>query len=170
VASWWESISEEELVALRRRLLLLLRMNFPGCGISDLEDTVQAAFLGMLVHRENVSPERDGLFRYLRTAARNHMIDRWRHTRVRECPKTPHTGPVAGREPPDALVHAENIERIKEYLHQLDDLSRWIIWRHVVDGASIRAVAQGLNRDRHAVKGILEAAFARVRRLIERER
>ena len=167
---WWDTITTKELVALRRRLLHVLRVDYPGRNESDLEDAVQAAFLGMLVNRENVSAEHDGLFRYLGTAVRRRMIDRWRHTKVRENLKKPLTEAAEDRDPHDALVHAEKIEEIKKYVRQLRPLSRYVLRKHVVSGVSIRALARELGRDRHTIARLLHAAIVHVRRLMDRER
>jgi|GEM_PF-5299507 len=161
---WWETISAEDLVALRRRLLRRLQQDFPGYKLSDLEDAVQGAFLNALGNRERIAAENDGLFRYLGTAARRRVIDRWRYSKVREDATKPLMGPAQSREPPDALAHAERIEKIKEYLHQLDDRSRFIIWKHVAHGLPIKAIAEQLQCDRHTVSRVLQSAVIQVRR------
>ncbi len=166
---WWQTISPKDLLALRRRVLQQLRQDFPTGELSDYEDATQAAFVGMFVRRDSVTTDDDGLLRWLKAAARNRMLDRHRHAKVRQRPRL-HLAPPADRAPPDALAHAERIEKIRAHLAQLDDLGRLVVWKHVVQGVSLSALARELKRDRRTLARILRATFVHVRRLMERER
>jgi RNA polymerase sigma factor (sigma-70 family) len=169
-APWWTTLSEAELLELRRRCLKYLRTKFGAQIEAELEDVVQKAFVALLRRRESVSPVDDGLFRYLRTVARNAAIDRLKAVRhqcvdaqIRAAQGQADLLTDRVREEP-APSSEEEKERIREFLCALSDLDRLVLWSHVVEGKSVRAIARDLDLNWHRVAGILRATLDRVRR------
>ena len=69
---------------------------------------------------------------------------------------------LMGEEP--APSSEEEKERIWEFLCALSDLDRLVLWSHVVEGKSVRAIARDLDLNWHRVSGILRTTLERVRR------
>jgi RNA polymerase sigma factor (sigma-70 family) len=169
-APWWTTFSAAELLELRRRCLEYLHSRFGAEIEAELEDVVQRAFVALLRRRESVSPDDDGLFRYLRTVARNAAIDRLKTIRqhradaqIRAAQRQgePLTDPMREEPGPSS---GEEKERIWEFLCALSDLDRLVLWSHVVEGKSVRAIARDLDLNWHRVAGILRATLDGVRR------
>lgn len=167
---WWTTITTAELLDLRRRLLEYVKLGFGNALKAELEDVIQQAIVVLFRRRESVKADNDGLFRYLKTVARNAALDRIRAAQRRrehlprlisERERYAPTLPVAAI-PPAAL--AEENEKIWKIFCALDDLDRLVIWSHVVNGRSIRAIAHDLDLDWHRVAEIIEEALRRVRR------
>ncbi len=168
--SWWESISTVELLDLRRRLLEHLAVAFGSTLKAELEDIVQHAFVVLFQQRENLKAENDGLYRYLKTVSRHAAVDRVRAARRRQehlkKPSVKRLGDASRRSPPGIPSEElrEQNEKIWRIFGALDDLDRLVIWSHVVDGKSIRAIARELGLNWHRVAGIIEGTLHRVRR------
>lgn len=168
---WWTIISTTELLDLRRRLAKHVRATFGNTLGVESEDVVQHAFVVLFQRRERVKPERDGLYRYLQTVARNAALDRMKTTRVRRkhhsevVSKDRDRAPsgIAFAEPPLAGPVEEN-EKIWRVFCALNDLDRLVLWSHVVERQSIRAIARDLDLNWHRVAGIIEGALRRIRR------
>lgn len=170
---WWTEISTEELLGLRRRVLQQVEIEFGPTLNAELEDVVQHAFAVLFQFRDRVSAERDGLFRYLKTVARHAAMDRVKFLQHRRNPQlhssardtsraSSSTSPVV---PPGQLI--EENEKIWQVFCALDDLDRLVIWSHVVDGKSIRAVCRELDLNWHRVAAIVEESFRKFRKQLE---
>ena len=169
-ASWWTTIPTAELLDLRRRLLEHLGAEFGGALKAELEDIVQHAFAGLFRRRENVTADNDGLYRYLKTVSRHAALDRIRAARRRqehlpeltaERDRRVSRAPVPGI-PPEGL--AEENDNVWKVFCALDELDRLVVWSHIVDGKSIRAIARDLDLNWHRVAGIIEGTMREVRR------
>ena len=168
VSRWWTTVSTVELLDLRRRLVEYVRSEFGASLEPELEDVVQQAFVVLLQRRESVDPAEDGLFRYLKTVARNAALDRLRTARRRQ-KHFPEVISKLGHPPGQApgtpsAEPAEESERIWEFFRALDELERLMLWSHVVEGKSIRAVARDFDLSWHRVAGVIEGALRRARR------
>jgi RNA polymerase sigma factor (sigma-70 family) len=166
---WWITISTAQLLDLRRRLVEHVTAQFGTTLSAELEDVVQYAFVALFRRREHVSPDNDGLFRYLKTVANHAAIDEVRSDRRRQelLPKViprlkqpADTEPVSEATPAEA---AEENDRIWKIFCALDDLERLIIWGHVVEGRPIRAVARDLGLNWHRVARTVERVLRRIR-------
>ena len=58
-------------------------------------------------------------------------------------------------------------EKIWEVFCALDELERLVLWSHVVEEKSIRAVARDLNLNWHKAARILDGALRRIRRALD---
>ena len=169
--AWWTTVSAAELLDLRRRLLEYVRAEFGSALKAELEDIVQHAFTVLFRQRESLKADDDGLYRYLKTVSRHAALDRIGAAQRRQEHLPEYASergrylqqrlPIPGM-PPEAL--AEENEKIWQVFRALDDLDRLVIWSHVVDGKSIRAIARDLDLNWHRVAGIIEATLRRVRR------
>ena len=56
------------------------------------------------------------------------------------------------------------LENIWKVFCALDELDRLVVWSHIVDGKSIRAIARDLDLNWHRVAGIIEGTLRKVRR------
>ena len=168
--SWWTTISTAELLRLRRRLVQHVKIQFGSTLKAELEDVVQHAFTVLFRHRGSVNADNDGLYRYLKTVSRRAALD-WikgakrRQDHLRET-IAKHRGhalklPIPGIPPEELREQSEKIWRI---FCALDDLDRLVVWSHVVDGKSIRAVSRDLDLNWHRVAGIIDETLRLVRK------
>lgn len=167
---WWTTISTAELLALRRRLVAHVRAEFGDVLGTEVEDVVQHAFVVLFKRRTRVSADEDGLYRYLDTVARNAARDRVKAIKQRQKPlpeaalrRGQHASKGAVPAPPPEEAAQEN-EKIWEIFCALGDLDRLILWYHVVEGQSIRAIARDLDLSWHDVAGVIEGALRAVRK------
>lgn len=165
---WWDTILPTELLNLRKQLLNELRVEFGKALGAELEDIVQHAFVVLFRRRESVKVDDDGLYRYLKTVAGNAAVDRIRTDQRRKqrlfdvmsgrrCESreaAPETQPNGGE---------EESERIRRVFCALDDLDRLVVWCHVVEGQSIRAIARDLDLNWHNVARTIERTLRRIR-------
>jgi RNA polymerase sigma factor (sigma-70 family) len=170
--AWWNIISTTELLDLRRRLLAHLRATFRALPDGETEDVVQHAFLDLFRRRDTVQSDQDGLYRYLLTVARHTAVDRIRKAdqQERHLPKAFLEKKLDAPVPQGssgAADEAEEAEKIWGLFCALDDLERFILWSHVVEGRSIRSIAQDLGLNWHRVAGIVEAALRVFRQALE---
>ncbi len=166
---WWTTVKSADLLELRRRLVFAIHSDFPALVEAEVEDVVQQAFITLFKRRDGVNSDDDGLFRYIKTVAKNNALDRIRtakrrrgHAAAAAAARRRDTSSdgspgVSGREA------AEEADKILQVFRALDDLDRLVIWCHVVEGKSIRAVAGELNMNWHRVAGIVERALRKVR-------
>lgn len=170
---WWTSISTAELLTLRRRLLEEHRREFGDVLGDEFEDAVQHAFVALLRRPEDVSAANDGLYRYLRIVSHNHAIDRLRaEKRKRE--HLPQVALLVERHPAKAVsppdeppITAEEHEKIWHVFCALDEAERLIVWSHVVERRSIRAIADEMDLNWHRVDGIVKKSLGRIRRALK---
>ena len=166
---WWRSISTAELLGLRRRLLERVTAEFGGTLKAELEDVVQQAFAILFRHRESVKADNDGLYRYLKTVSRHVALDRVKAARRRQAYlaglSQDSKGRAAASDAESTLSEelAEENEKIWQIFCALDDLDRLVMWSHVVEGRSIRAVARDLGLNWHRVAAIIEETLRSVR-------
>jgi len=165
-APWWKTISTDQLLSLRRRLLEYLAMEFgdaPSLG-GEYDDVVQQAMVVLFQRRSSVDPAEDGLYRYVRTVARNAALDRIRRAqrrqeRIEEV--IAHQGRPACTAP-DPAAEGE-AEKIRQVFCALSDRERLLLWRYVVEGKSIRQIARETNLNWHRVASTIETALQRFR-------
>jgi RNA polymerase sigma factor (sigma-70 family) len=167
---WWTTLSTNSLLELRNRLLVYVRAAFGHALAADIEDIVQQAFVALYRQRDRVSARDDGLFRFLKTTARNLALDRMRKVRrrlrhfdriVSNCPDTseqPTTSP---------LESAEEKARIWEVFCALGELERLVLWSYAVEGKSVRAIARDLDLNWHRVAVMLYKALREMRKSLE---
>ncbi len=167
---WWTTISTADLLVLRRRLVADVRGEFGDALDTEVEDIVQHAFVVLFKRRLRVKVDEDGLYRYLKTVARNAARDRVRTMRRRQKPlpeaalrRGQHALKGAVPAPPPEGATEEH-EEIWEVFCALGELDRSILWSYVVEGQSIRAIARELDLNWHHVAGIIEKALRAVRR------
>lgn len=165
--SWWTTITTADLLTLRRRLLAFVRKEF-GPAL-DAEDVVHQAFLKLFQRRGEVDAAGDGLFRYLCTVARHAATDQVRTRQAREQRLPDAARTRAWRRPsgPSPTEHAgqeSDFEKAMKIFRALDDVDRLVIWRHVVDGSSLRSICRDLDLEWHQVLSIIERAMRRFRR------
>jgi RNA polymerase sigma factor (sigma-70 family) len=171
---WWLDVSISELLELRRRLLKETRSEFGAALPGEVEDLVQHAFVVLLRRRGDVDAKNDGLYRYLRTVAFNAARDRIKTLRTR---RQNLPGLAAERErrmardpaatSPEGIL-ADDADKVWQVFCALDDLDRLILWSHVVEGRSIRAIARHLGLNWHRVAGIVERTLREARRQLTR--
>ena len=167
---WWTTIATAELLDLRRRLLEHLKVQVGAAVKAELEDIVQHTFVVLFRQRESVKADNDGLFRYLKTVSRHVALDRIRGAKRRQehlKRASAERGGYAARLSVPGIspeVSAEENEKIWEIFCALDDLDRLVLWSHVVDGQSVRAIARELDLNWHCVAGIIDGTLRRVRR------
>lgn len=167
---WWTTLSTDSLLELRNRLLTYVRAAFGHALADDLEDIVQQAFVALYRQRERVSARDDGLFRFLKTAARNLALDRMRKVRrrLRHLDRI-----VASRPDPSEqstispLESAEEKARIWEVFCALGELERLVLWSYAVEGQSVRAIARDLDLNWHRVAVMLYKALRLMRKSLE---
>jgi RNA polymerase sigma factor (sigma-70 family) len=168
--AWWTSLNASSLLALRSRLLAYVRSSFGKSLPDEAEDIVQQAFASLYGQREQVSPDDDGLFRFLRTAARNLALDRIRSANRRkkhfERVLAAVRASAPGREAPSLEADEEN-EKVWQVFCALDELERLLVWSHAVEGKSIRAISQELNLNWHRVADMLYSALRRLRKAMD---
>ncbi len=163
-------MTTSELLDLRRRLLGYVRAQFGGVLGAELEDVVQHAFVVLFRRRARLRPENDGLYRYLQAAARHAALDRIKAIKVRQKQVPPTLSEPARRMATDAAGGLlpegvpDEAEKIWKIFRALDDLDRLILWNHVVEGKSIRAIAREVDLNWHRVAGIIERTLRDVRR------
>ena len=166
---WWKTISTAELLDLRRRLLGHLQVQFGSTLKGELEDVVQHAFAVLFGRRESVKADNDGLYRYLKTVSQHKAVDGIRAARRQRAhdseliSERERRAPMWGAHGIPSEQLAKESEKIWQVFCALDDLDRLIIWSHVVDGKSIRAIARDLDLNWHRVAGIVEGTLRRVR-------
>lgn len=168
---WWTTLSTAELLILRRRLIEYISSAFGASLDDELEDVVQQAFVGLLSRPGSVTSDSDGLFRYLKTVAHNIAVDRIRSVRRRQerIPRVLEEAQVsqaracAGAQPAQAEVREEH-RKIWEVFCALSDQDRLIVWCHVVEGRSIRAISECLQLNWHRVSGTIQKFVQRLRR------
>jgi RNA polymerase sigma-70 factor (ECF subfamily) len=168
---WWTEVSSADLAVLRGRLVSMLRAEFGATLAGEIEDIAQQALVVLFRRRSEVLSEKDGLFRYLSTVARNEAIDRLRRARIR-------TGPRPGRSSPrreeegqptlDDAVDAETSRMVLEEFCALSELERLTLWGCVVEEQSIRSVARALGCNWHTVAAIVDRALRRIRHSLAR--
>ena len=135
---------------------------------------VQHAFAVLFRQRERVTTDNDGLFRYLSTVSRHRALDRikaarrgYEHAsqvRLRRADRASTWGaPETPQELPAEELPADEREKIWQVLCALDDFDRLLLWSHVVEGKSIRAIARDLDLNWHRVAGVIERSLRRVR-------
>ena len=171
---WWTTISAAELLDLRQRLLKHLREKFSGALGAEPEDIGQHAFVVLFQRGGSVRMDNDGLYRYLKTVARHTIIDQIRTTRRRqerlrqlrsECERDTLGLSAAGGAPEQLM---EENGRIWKIFRALDDLDRLILWSYVVDGRSIRKIAQEFDLNWHRVAEIIHITLHGIRNELER--
>ena len=166
---WWTTISTAELLGLRRRLLVHFGVQFGSTLKGELEDVVQHAFVVLFRNREDVTSHNDGLYRYLKTVSRHTALDWIRAARRRQAHLFEFISERKRRVPRCSAHGAPSdgpaceSEKIWHVFCALEDLDRLIIWSHVVDGKSIRAIARDLDLNWHRVAGIIEGTLRKVR-------
>jgi RNA polymerase sigma factor (sigma-70 family) len=164
---WWTTLTAAELLRLRQRLIEHIRAEFPGRLEIDPEDLVHHAFTVLFERRHRVKPERDGLFRYLTTVARNAGLDQVRRLGRSGTPRTLQ-GPI---EAPDSTENADAADeqtKIWQIFCALGDLERLIVWSHVVEKQPVRAIARELDLNWHRVARTIDSALRRIRRELNR--
>ena len=163
---WWTTLSAADLLRLRERLIAQIRADFGNRATIDPEDLVHHAFTVLFERRHSVKAEDDGLFRYLQTVARNAALDH-----VRKLARTDASRPAADApEAPDSTGEADAADEQKKIWANfcaLGDLERLMIWSHVVEGRSIRAIARELDLNWHRVAGTIDTALRRIRRELD---
>ncbi len=169
MSAWWAKITAAELLELRRRLVGHLRRQFRNLPESELEDLVHYAFIRLFRRRGTVSAERDGLFRYLRTVASRAGVDRIRRIRRRsellpEAARERDRELETGGQDASTVESAEIHQKIWQIFCALDEVERLIIWSHVVEGRSLRAIARDLDLNWHRVAEVVDKALRRARR------
>lgn len=159
----------ETVLKLRSRLLSDLVVGFGPKLQADREDIVQLAFVELMRYSKDVTSDDDGLYRCLRTIARRNAIDRIRsqrraRTKLGELPQPSRLG---HRPPTDTDFPYQSTDqassRIWDIYCALGDLERLVLWKHVIEGRSIRSIAAEQNMSWHSVAGIIESALDRVR-------
>jgi len=164
---WWVALTPGELTALRNRVLRATEARFAPTLGPEVEDAVHHAFVALFRNRESISPDNDGLYRYLLVAARRAALDRIKTESLRAHRRRE----AAGMADSDSaglahlLLH-ENKAAVQTFLGELPELDRFIIWSHVVDGRSIHAIAQELGIGWHRASAILERVLGGLRRLL----
>ena len=166
---WWTIITTAELLRLRRRLLEHVKAEFGTALKADMEDIVQHAFVVLFRHRESVKADNDGLFRYLKTVSRHAALDGIKAVRRRRAhlpeliAEHERRARVRGADGTISQGSAKENEKIWQMFCALDDLDRLVIWSHIVDGRSIRAIARDLDLSWHRVAGIVEGRLRGIR-------
>ncbi|HRX87473.1 MAG TPA: sigma-70 family RNA polymerase sigma factor [Phycisphaerae bacterium] len=134
---------------------------------AEVEDVVHHAFLALFRNREHISPQDDGLYRYLIVAARNAALDRIKTERLRSQRRGDAPPPtVEDTSGVGELLVREKTQAIRDFLGELDELDRFIVWSHVVDGKSIHAVARELGIGWHRASTRLQRILGALRRLL----
>ena len=167
---WWTTLSTSSLLELRQRLLSYVRAAFGHTLAADIEDIVQQAFVALYRQREKVSAQDDGLFRFLKTTARNLALDRMRKVRRRRShsDRIISSRPDTGEQSPAfPLESAEEKDRIWEVFCALSRPERLVLWSYAVEGKSIRAIARDLDLNWHRVAVMLYRALRRMRKSLE---
>ncbi|GJM25540.1 MAG: hypothetical protein DHS20C16_19550 [Phycisphaerae bacterium] len=167
-------------------MLRFLEGTFSSVATADHEDLVQEALLILIRNKEQVLPDDDGLYRYIRRVAKNAALDLTKSAAYQK-QATKHTvrsrvpvGPPAPKrrsdEPqlvdptpasPSAQAQSqknEEILQIRKIFCELDDLNRLVLWSYVVDGQSVNAIAKQLGIGWHRVAYIIEHSLNRLRR------
>lgn len=163
---WWVTISPAELVALRQRLMRTLHARFGQTLGSEIEDAVHQAFVALLRNRESISSDNDGLYRYLLVASRRSALDRIKTQNLRSRRRDALPKPVSDLSPLVEVLLREEKSNIRRFFDELDELDRLIVWRYVVDGQSVNALAQELNLGWHRVDATITRVLAALRRLL----
>jgi RNA polymerase sigma factor (sigma-70 family) len=167
VTPWWARITPEELAALRHRVVRATATRFAAVAEPEVEDAVHHAFVALFRNRASISAENDGLYRYMVVAARRAALDRIKTETLRagrrhEAARVTEFGPSALAE----VLLRENKQAIRTFLGELDQLDRFILWSHVVDGRSIHAIAQELGIGWHRASATVERLLGELRRLL----
>ncbi|UCG31583.1 MAG: sigma-70 family RNA polymerase sigma factor [Phycisphaerales bacterium] len=167
---WWTTLSASSLLELRQRLLRYVRAAFGHILAADIEDIVQQAFVALYRQREKVNAKDDGLFRFLKTTARNLSLDHMRKARRRR----KHFDQIVSSSPDPSewdavspLEFAEEKDRIWEVFCALSELERLVLWSYAVEGKSVRAIARDLDLNWHRVAVMLYKALRQMRKSLE---
>lgn len=164
---WWSVLTPGEIAALRSRVMDRIRARFAAALGAEVEDVVHHAFLALIRNRAHVSPDNDGLFRYLVVAAQNAALDRIKTESLRaqrraEAVKPPPDDPT----PLWAVLLREKNQAIRDFLDELDEVDRFMVWSHVVDGKSIQAVAREVGIGWHRAAARIQQVLSSMRRLL----
>jgi len=162
---WWTELTADKILHLRRRVLRRLDKEFASSLGTETQDVVQQAFVALLRNRPEVHPEHDGLYRYLLVVARRVALDRLRQVRHRKTPR--HRMPPGSTSPPSPAQQAvlrEESEEIRKVFRELGELDRLIVWSHIVERRSIRAIAGDLDLGWHQVADTVKRVLHDIRR------
>ncbi len=162
---WWHTLTADDIVELRRRVLAAVTSQFAHTPAAEVEDAVHHAFVALFRNREAISSDADGLFRYLLVAARRAALDRVKTERLRSA-RRPQVAQAAAAQA-DPGLPGDELEKksiVREIFYELDELDRLILWSHVVEGRSINAIARETGRNWHQVAASLKQALDRIRR------
>jgi RNA polymerase sigma factor (sigma-70 family) len=164
-STWWSNLVAEDILRLRGRLDDSLSASFPAVSQSDREDIVQQAFVALLQRRDEVDAANDGLYRYMHVAAQHLALDRLK-AGYRSAEPLPPDLPQA-----ESTSHftapgeiRDEGEKIRRIFYELGPVDRLVLWRHVVDGRSVQAIARELGLNWHQADQLLKRILAEVRR------
>lgn len=138
---WWTTITDAEVADLRDRLTRWIASRFGQALKSEIDDVAQHALLMLHLHRSRVLPQDDGLFRYLLVVARNRAVDvlRSRTFRTKILSAVPQTPEDATCWPAES---SDEIAQVRKFFCELDARDRLYLWKHVVLGRAIQAIAK----------------------------
>ena len=164
---WWVTVESGELAALRRRLLRTVHARFGQSLGAEVEDAVHHAFVALFRNRTSISSDNDGLYRYLVVAAQRAALDRVRTAGLRSRRRReglPQRN--ATHSPLMEILLREKKGQIRKFFGELDELDRLIVWRHVVDGRTIHAVAREFGVGWHRADETISRVLRELRRLL----
>ena len=161
------TMTPERLTALRERALRTIEARFHATLGCETEDVLHQAFVALLLNRECVSPENDGLYRYLIVTARRAALDRIKTAALRADRREHAAKPAHDDHSPlvETLLR-EKKSQVREILDELDELDRLLIRKHVIEGASLNAAARELGIGWHRADTTVKAVLARIRRTL----
>jgi RNA polymerase sigma factor (sigma-70 family) len=164
---WWVTMTPEELSTLRRRALRTIEARFRATLGVETEDVLHHAFVALFRNRDSVSPEDDGLYRYLVVAARRAALDRIKTAALRADRREHAAKPAHHDHTPlvETLLREKKAE-VREIFDELDEVDRLLLRRHVIEGQSLNAVARELGIGWHRADAAVKRILTRIRRML----
>ena len=163
-ASWWTTLTADELIRLHRRVLHSIGAKFSSQLGSEVEDVVQEGFVALFSHRDTIRSENDGVYRYWWVAARNRALDRLKKKETRAGKPPPPRKAAEVASPASQMDRLEKNEAIQKIFCELNQLDRFIIWCRVVDGRSVQSIAREVDLDWHRVANTIDRVLEQFRR------